>query len=78
MNLKHEPVVEAHLRHFGQHLRAEQIAFGSAGLPRTYLVEELSCLARREIRRRAVGWPWSEEVAPNDLKKARRLRCAPR
>jgi hypothetical protein len=27
---------------------------------------------------RAVGWPWSVDVAPIDAKNARRLRCAAR
>ena len=39
-------------------------------------ISMLAILDRSAVR--AVGWPWSDAVAPSVLKKARRLRCASR
>ena len=41
MNLHDQAVFQAHLRHFGEHLRAEQLLLAGVGIARENLAEEL-------------------------------------
>ena len=78
MDLQDQPVVEAHLRHLGQHLGAEQPPLALVGRAAPDAVEQF--LGRRvgEVgglggRMAVVGRGRAER-----LEKARRLRCASR
>ena len=48
MDLHHQPVIEAHARHLGQHLAAEQVGLGRH-LPLATLAEQRLGLGLREI-----------------------------
>ena len=63
MNLHHQSVVDAHARHFGQHLPAELSASSAVAVPASARVEEALAPAPPQIARRAVGWPWSVDVS---------------
>ena len=49
MDLHHEAVVEAHARHLGQHLAAEQLGLVRRRRAGERAVEQRSALGRREI-----------------------------
>ena len=51
MDLQHEPIVEAHLRHFGQHLRAEQPALALVVRAAPDAVEQFFGRCVGEVRR---------------------------
>ena len=78
MDLQHEAVVQAHGRHFDQHLAAEQL--GVARLPRPGHDAPEQVLRLRGERSAVAGdgCPWSDAVAPAATNAARRLRSASR
>ena len=58
MDLQHQPVVEAHARHLGEHLAAEQIGVARvARRPSTMRANSASASAGLRSAVRAVGWP---------------------
>ena len=77
MDLQHQPVVEAHPRHLGQHLAAEGVGSLVGGAwPRTRGEERRGLGVAAGSRCGRVGGRGRTLVAPNALKKAR--RCAVR
>ena len=74
MDLHHEAVVEAHPRHLGQHLAAEQLGLvGGRAAGERAIEQPLACAPPADRTCARVGWPWSVDVAPIVLKNARRL-----
>ncbi len=77
VNLHHQAVFLAHLRHLDQHGRAEQLGIGGRELARSDFFEQTLRLDRTQVRR----WRRSDDrgrssVARALAKSARRLRCA--
>jgi hypothetical protein len=76
VNLHHQPVFQAHLRHLGQHLRAEEFLLRGSALPREHAAKSSAASAWGRSAVCAVGWPWSVAVQPSARKRARALRSA--
>ena len=55
MDLHDEPVVEAHRRHFRQHLRAEEFGVGVGDFAGRNTSEQRGRFARREVGGRGAG-----------------------
>jgi C-terminal processing protease CtpA/Prc len=57
VKLHDQPVVQAHRRHFGQHLRPEQFGLLGVKLPLVTLANSASASAAERLAVWAVGWP---------------------
>jgi hypothetical protein len=55
VDLHHEPVVEAHARHLGQHLRAEQFGILRRHALAEHATEQVLCFTLREVGRARAG-----------------------
>jgi hypothetical protein len=74
VDLHDQPVVQAHAGHLGQHLGPEQLGLGRGDSPFSRLWNRASASTAERSAVAAVGWPWSDEVAPASMKAARRRR----